>query len=396
MLPLPELIKLMGKQESQEFMARHMNADVSRLMLKYSNDPPALALLQQIAARQKVKKKLPEWCQEPQVLFPPTVHLEQASSQITARCKAELVSGRRFTDLTGGLGVDAYYLSAKFDQSIYNEPQEHLRICAKHNFKILKRTISVRGLTAEELLPKLEIQDVIYLDPSRRNSMSRKVFLLEHCQPRITELRDLLLQKSRAILVKVSPMLDLIEAQRLLPGLAEIWIIAVKNEVKEVVLYLSHEMIENPIIQTFNYHSEKLCQKFSVPLHYSVKPHYSTPLRYIYEPNAAIMKSGGMNALSEKFPMYKLAPHSHLYTADDLLKDFPGKVFHLEEIHKPGSKLLQKQNFNIMVRNFPQKASEIAKQLKIKPAQNRFLIATTLKDNRKVILQTQWLPSLSI
>lgn len=396
MTALPELINLLEKPESQLFIAHNSKADVTKLLLKHRSEPHTKALIEQIAARQKLQNKLPEWCAQPQIIFPPALHLEQASSQITARCKAKLISGSRFTDLTGGLGVDAFYLSENFEESTYNEPQESLKACAQHNFQILKRAFSFTGILAEALLPKLPPQDLIYLDPSRRNGATRKVFMLEHCQPGVMEMQNLLLQKAHTVLIKVSPMLDLSQAHRLLPSLAQIWIIAVKNEVKEVVLKLTHGSTSQPLIKTFNYLDNKKAQQYEVLMYQQYNPRYAAPCSYIYEPNAALMKSGGMDALAENFSLWKLAPHSHLYTGDTLLPNFPGRVFKLEAIHKPGSKDLQKQRFNIIARNFPQKAAEIARQLRIKPALKHFLIATTLHDQRKVLLQTQWLSPLNM
>lgn len=396
MIALPELIKLLAKPENREFIANNSKADVTKLLLKHHSEPHTKALIEQIAARQKLQNKLPEWCAHPQVIFPHTLHLEQASSQITARCKASLLSGSRFTDLTGGLGVDAFYLSENFELSSYNEPEKNLNACAQHNFKVLKRPFSATGVSAEALLPKLSHQDLIYLDPSRRNEAARKVFMLEHCEPNVMELHDLLLQKAHIVLIKVSPMLDLSQAHRRLPSLAQIWIIAVRNEVKEVVVKLTQGRRAKPLIKTFNYLDDQVVQQYELLMYQHYNPEYSAPCSYIYEPNAALMKSGGMDALAENFSLCKLAPHSHLYTSDTLLPNFPGRIFKLEATHKPGSKDLQKQRFNIITRNFPQKAAEIAQQLRIKPANKQFLIATTLHNQRKVLLQTQWLSPLNM
>jgi hypothetical protein len=43
---------------------------------------------------------------------------------------------------------------------------------------------------------------------------------------------------------------------------------------------------------------------------------YELPKKYIYEPNSAIMKSGGFDEVSSIFKINKLHKHSHLYTSE--------------------------------------------------------------------------------
>lgn len=384
------LKELISQPESQKFLRENLKENVPKLMLKYAGDADTRLLVQQIASRQKVRKKLPEWYTNLNLIFPPSLNLEQSSSELTARFKAAHFQGNSFTDLTAGFGVDAYYLGLSFAERIINEPAAELRTILKHNFRKLDFAAEIKGYHTAEIIDKLPRQDLIYLDPSRRNPEKGRVLKIEDYEPRIYELEQELLHTSEVVLVKVSPMVSIPEIQRKLQKLHAVWILAVRNEVKEILLVLKNSTDEHVRLQTWNLYDLQHYQYFEsyadLPL---PQPQLAAADKWIYEPNAAIFKGSLMDGVAAQFQLQKLHPQSHLYTSAHLHKSYPGRIFELESIHKPKDPQLQKGRYNIIARNYPQNALEIEKRLQTKPAKSAFLLATTLSDGSAKLLKTK-------
>ena len=230
----------------QTFVKEHINDDVRDLALKAARYPDvdmANALVQ-IKGYQSIKQKVPAWYACESLQFPPTLSLEQSSSEATARYKAALLdtflpmeSRKKGVDLTGGLGVDAYFLSETFDEYVYVERQELLCQLARHNFSQLDRgQISVQCAEAEEYLRSMNPVDFIFLDPARRDDKGKKVFALQDCTPDVSALFSSLSKKCRLLMIKLSPMLDISLALRQLDSVAACHVLALDNDCKELLL----------------------------------------------------------------------------------------------------------------------------------------------------------------
>lgn len=348
-------------------------------------------LAQQIIGRKIAKNKLPTWFENHTIVYPKKLNLEQTSSEITAAYKSKLVDGNTLVDITGGFGVDDYYFAKKINTVVHCELQKEVSEIAAHNFKQLQvPNIEVVNTDGLEHLNHIENIDVIYADPSRRNHQIKKVFFLEDCLPNIPENLGLLFKKCPVILVKTSPLLDIKKGLDSLQNVKEIHVVAVKNEVKELLWILTREFEGATVIQTANLLPEN-SHYFSFSLdEVSYTPEaYAEPKKYLYEPNKAILKSGGFHQLSKKYKVQKLQEHSHLYTADKLL-DFPGRCFEITGVHSFQKKSIQKLNFkkaNITVRNFPLTVQEFRKKFKITDGGEVYLFLTTLANTRKVIIE---------
>ena len=209
-------------------------------------------LIQQIESRRKIETKLPTWYKKQFIYYPPKLNLEQTSSEFTARYKASLISGNSLADITGGFGVDSYYFSKEVRSVDYFEINKELSQIAKHNFDILgKRNLQCfnkNGLAAV-LKKKYEI---IYADPSRRNDKKGKVYLLDDCEPNIPKNIFGLLEKSKVLMLKTSPMLDVSAGLKELSGVFQIHIVAVNNEVKELIWLLRKDSDTQPEVYTIN------------------------------------------------------------------------------------------------------------------------------------------------
>ena len=393
------LIEITNKYSLSEaeksFIKSHQNDEVTTLLLqakKYPNlNIPALVL--QIKARQKAKLKLPEWFENEDVIFPKMLSVEQCSSEITAKFKANLVSGDTLIDLTGGMGVDIAYMSKNFKKAFYFEQNADLLDVTKYNFEQLgiENVEFLEGDSIFYLKNNILDSSWIYLDPHRRDDTGSKVVRLQDCEPNILAIKDLLFEYTDNILLKASPMLDIDLAILDLGNVSQVYIIAVENEVKEVLFHLekhkSDEVILNAVNLTKN-NSTTLTFNKSEEKNASIK--LSSPKQYLYEPNAAIMKSGGFRFVAQHCDLQKIAPHSHLYTSEDLVENFQGRIFKIVAVckldKKEISKYLTDKKANITIRNFPLTVQQIRDKLKLSDGGNEYLFATTDAQNQKIVI----------
>ena len=376
--------------EEIKFIKAHQHEDVNVLRLKFStkkelNYP---LLINQIESIKKAEKKLPELCSKINFILPPASNLAQASSEITAKYKASIVKGKKGLDLTGGAGIDAIYMSESFKEYIYVEPNEDLFNLASKNLKLLNLNIHCELNYAENYIKKNQNKfDVIYIDPSRRKNTKKTVFL-EDYTPNIVDLQNDLFKLTDIIIVKTSPLLDVKNAISKLKNVNEVHIISVKNEVKEVLYILKSTKKEVIEYKTIHFNSEKTMEEwYFTSTDLKKEATFSLPKMYIYEPNASIMKSGAFMLVSFHFNIFKLHKNSHLYTSENLIKDFPGRVFECIASHQFSKKeLCTFKKANISTRNFPLTVEEIRKKTKIKEGGKIYLFATTIINNKHIIL----------
>lgn len=391
-------ISTLLKAEVQAFVKVHEKDDPSQLVLaghKYP-DIPIKEVAAQIQARQKAKQKFPEWYEAQEIIFPPSLSIEQASSEITARYKASLVSGNHLLDLTGGMGIDTYYLSKSFQKTDYVEQQAALFELARHNFKVLRSSqIRTHHNNAEDFLAQLDHPvDCIYMDPARRDDLKRKVFLLEDCTPNVVELQANLLEKSNQVLIKTAPLLDIQAALQSLQHVKRVIVMAVNQECKEVIYLLENKYTDEPDLETVHFLGETLQSfSFNKSQEEEAKIIFSEPLEFIYEPNAAILKGGAFKVIARAFELNKLHPNSHLYTSNKLKADFPGRIFQMKTISKYNKKALKavlpSLKANLTTRNFPDNVAQIRKKTSLKEGGNTYIFATTDIQNNHMLLITE-------
>lgn len=392
--------KMTISQATRDYIRNHQNDDVRELALKGCRNPDVDSpfALQQIQGRQKAKDKLPQLYANPDILFPPTVSMEQCSSEATARYKASLVGGGTFADLSGGFGVDTMALAKVFDQGYYVEPSAELCQLFGHNIRTLGiSNLQIRQGCMEEILPTLPDMDFLYLDPSRRDSHGNRVVTLGECTPNISAHKALLLAKARkGVLVKLSPMLDLKSALQQLPETQEIHVLAVHGECKEVLFLLGHDKTEDMEYHAVNIQGDNVLDfHFSSREETEAKPELADHVsKYLLEPNAAVMKAGAFKCVATRYGLQKLHAHSHLYTCDEQVPDFPGRVFTVEKVVPFSKKEIKRQladmdKANVAVRNFPWNAEELRKQLRLGDGGDVYLFGTTLRDGGKVLVVTR-------
>lgn len=375
------------KPEIQNYINANLHGDLHSLLLKKQPFPEVSMqeIAQQIKGKKVAQKKFP-FLEKEDIVFPPNLNLEQSSSEATAKYKSQLLKGETFCDLTCGFGIDAYFISQNFQQSVLVEKNEELLETAAHNWKILGKEAEFINADLYSFLKENQQKfDVVFLDPARRNEQKNKVFLLEDLSPDLLKIQDELLKISDTVLVKLSPLIDLHYLLSVLKYIAEIHIVAVKNEVKEVLVLIKHFHDEEVKIVCINLESEEPAFEFYFNEISASEPAFSEPEKYLYIPNNAVLKSGAFSLVSEKFNLKKLHPNTHLYTSENRTEDFPGRVLEVTPVE---AKSLKKgEYFNIISKNYPLKPEEIKKKYGLKDGGNRYLVFTQSKQG-KIILKS--------
>ena len=376
----------------QKFISDNLKSDITKLILKGSpfKDISIQELANQIVAKQKSEHKLISWFRTAQIYYPSRINIEQTSSEPTANYKSNLVTGTSIIDITGGFGIDCFYFSKQFKAVTHCEINTELSTIVAHNFKQLNvnNITTFSGDAFDFLRSTKEKFDCIYIDPSRRDAVKRKVFLLQDCVPNVPENIDFLFSKTNQILIKTSPILDITSAINELKFIKEVHVVAIHNEVKELLFLLDKKHSKAIEIKTVNIGKNQI-KTFDFKYKEDAYSAYSEPLAYLYEPNSAILKSGGFHQITNQFNVQKLHQHSHLYTSGILL-DFPGRTFKVEQVlsydKKKLKKLLPENKANITTRNFPKTVAQIRKETKIKEGGNLFIFFTTNFKNELIVL----------
>jgi len=379
--------------EIQDYIIKNTGGDVSKLALAKNPFPNTdwLQILNQIAARAKAKDKLPSWFATAGIIYPSKVSVEQTSSEKTAAYKSGIVSGERLIDMSGGFGVDDFYFSKKVKQLVHCEINTELSAIVSHNVKAFSiNNIECLNGDSTEILKQLDSHfDWIYIDPSRRNDAKGKVFMLKDCLPDVPELLGFYFSYADHILIKTAPILDISAGLSELHSVRVIHIVAVDNEVKELLWELSKGFTGSPELKTVNLTNDKT-ESFGFYPDAETTVEITEKLgKYLYEPNSAIMKSGGFEQIGMAYGLGKLHRHSHLYTSDQIIS-FPGRVFEIQKAI-PYAKtemksLLQNGKFNITTRNFPETVEHIRKKWKIKDGGDQYCFFTTDANNDKIVL----------
>lgn len=362
---------------------------------KHLSDEQWRWFLQQEEGRERTADKLPAFAAIEDWWYPVRISCEQCSSELTARYKAQIVHRpsllRTFVDLTAGFGVDTYFLSEQSEHTDYVEQNAELCRIAEHNFSLPCRKgkgvgfIAIHNCTAEEFLscnPSTLTDnrfDLIFLDPARRDSHGEKVFRLEDCTPNVVELLPALLEHlapEGRILLKLSPMLDLTQALSQLspvgsPLAWDIHVVAVKNEVKEVLLLSQGKgQSRQAAITCIDLAEPEKAFIFTREEEKESIVHCPTSdVQYIYEPSASILKAGAYKLVAQRYGLQKLDVNTHLYASDELVENFPGRVFKaLPEGKGVGSQA------NIVCRNYPLTPEQLRKKLKLKDGGDIYII----------------------
>jgi hypothetical protein len=370
------------------FIATHEKADIPALVLKYNSIDglPITSVVDQIIGRRKSREKLPTYFAKTDVLYPPALNLEQTSSEITAHYKARLLSDltnrETIVDLTGGFGIDSFAFSKFFKAVVHVEPDGDLQALASYNHRQLDRcNITYVNQQAEHFLETMSQVSVAFLDPSRRKA-SRKVYSFHDCQPDITRIQTDVFQRTDVLLVKASPMHDIALALREILNVQRVVVLAVDNEVRELLFLARNGFDGVPIISAVNVtDSDTVAFDFSPADEQLAEAELSDVKTYLYEPNAAVLKAGAFKLVSERYGVHKLHVSTHLYTSDKLISDFPGRIFLVKSRIKGDSKTVHRffpdGKVNAVVRNYPATPDELKKKFRLRDGGPGYLLGLT-------------------
>jgi 16S rRNA G966 N2-methylase RsmD len=382
----------MLRENEIQFIQENLHRDPVAIALEAAKYPDfdIPVLVGQIKARQKLKDKMPGWVANERVFFPPSLALEQSSSEETAHFKASLVKGK-IADLTGGMGLDSYAFAKAGCEVDYIERQEELPKITAFNHAQLNAGI-IRHHTGDSLKwlsEQKESFDFLYIDPARRDGAGNKVVLLQDCEPNALELIHFINEKT-SLLIKTSPLLDLDRATKELQGVEKIYIVCVKNEVKELLFLKTAQSSEDPSVEVIEL-SLGNKQLFSGRKTTESETEIATgPVsNFLYEPHAGVLKGGFFKTVGKG--LLKIASNTHLYTSEFLHTNFAGRAFEIlaqgplekKWIHS----VLPGLQANISTRNFPIKADEIRKKFQLKDGGEFTLFAFRDQANKnKVVL----------
>ena len=346
-------------KEIQAFIKEHLDIDTTQLLLK----KPIFAtisnsvLAQQIEGYKVAQRKFPSLLAEG-IQFPKKLNLEQTSSEATATYKAKLLQGKNFLDLTAGFGIDAYFLSQSFEEVTLVEQDAELLQLVAQNWKVLGRKATF-----------------VNSDAARRDHQLQKKFLLEDLSPNILELQELLLKKSAKVITKLSPLIDIHYLLHTLNDIRRIEIIALRNEVKEVlVIQEAASSLEDVEIRCVNLQSKDPILSFNAKELQGTQATYSASERYLYIPNNALLKSGAFNYIATYYGLKKLEVNTHLYTSDKLIDNFAGRILEVAQIHH--KQIKKKTHYNIITKNYPLSVAEIKKKYHLEEGGTEYLIFT--------------------
>ena len=378
------------------------NLALLRKKYPHLNDEEWRFMLQQVEGRQRTKDKLPSIAEKEDWWYPARISCEQSSSEATALIKTTLLPPPPYqlVDLTGGMGIDTYYLSENAIEAHYIEQNEELCRLATHNMQLYRPHVHIHHTTAEEYIQAMDTPTgptVLYIDPARRNAHGGKVYRIEDCEPNLCQLLPMMKTKASFIMIKLSPMLDITAALRTLAAAFEVYIIAVENEVKEILLTLdlTQATTTNSKITTLHIKRyDHLTQEMSVDRKEwdtETEKNFAAPTpsdiekdSYLYEPNAAILKAGAYKQIAARYQLKKLSQHTHLYSSENFCEDFPGRKWRLVSLYD--KKQHKDIRASILTRNYPLTAEELRKKLKIKDDSQRTIIGARVGDKPMLLL----------
>lgn len=384
--------------EVQRYLTEQEQRTPTAMALQKSPFPavsPA-ELAQQLDSRQRCRKKLPLWYGTPGIYYPEKLSIEQASSQVAARHKATLIpEGSKVIDLTGGFGVDTLFFAQRAKAVTHCDTNAALSQIAGYNASVLcvanSTFIAGDGIGHVQHLP-VNTFNVAYIDPSRRVEQ-RKVFRLEDCVPDVVAIQHELLRSVSKVIIKSAPLLDIAAALQVLEHVSTVHIVSTGNECKELLFVMDRGHTGEPhLIATALTVDTTALFTFTPSEEQMANPTYGYPAGYLYEPDAALLKSGAFKLVSTRYGLKKIHRHTHLYTAGEPRTDFMGKIFRVTDVMEYGDFKKSKAAWrgNVSTRNFPLKAEALRKRHRIGESGDRQLFfCTGLNDELLVIFASK-------
>lgn len=382
--------------EVQEYLRRNLGQSPAEIALAKSpfEHVSSSALAEQLDGLQRSQRKLPLWYRTPGIYYPSKLSVEQSSSEATAQFKQQLIGEEeRVVDLTGGFGVDAYFLSQRAKHVTYVERAGELASIVSHNMQRLGARnvtcLSEDGIT-HLLRAPIDNFDCAYIDPSRRVG-GKKVFLLRDCEPDVEDLHLTLLAHVPVVLVKAAPLLDITSTIQQLSHITDIYLLSINNECKELIIVLRRGYVGAPTISAIllTPHGQATHSfRFRPSEERDASAPLGAPAGYLYEPDAAVMKAGAYKLVAVRYGLHKLHTNTHLYSSKTRIKDFPGRTFRIEKVIPYAQFKKDKGVYagNVATRNFPLRVDDLRRKHRIGESPNAFLFFCTDPSGQLIVI----------
>ncbi len=382
------------------FIADNEKVDGNHILLKYHDKKLPFSLdfaVTQIIGRRKAALKLPSFLSFKQFLFPDPISAEQASDERVAEYHAVLTgSGKKVLDMTAGLGIDAMSIAMRGNTVTACEIDASKAKALQHNARVINiSNIHAANVDSIQFLSSLDSKtDIIFIDPARRDANNRRTYSLADCTPDVTAIMPQMLAKADRILIKSSPLLDISQILKEIPGTTCIHIVCVKGECKEVLIEIvkdtpfhgikAIDLDDSGIISDIVFDKNELISTNApVATLDDLKDG-----NYLYEPNAGLMKIRTAGALCSHFPDIRhIAPNTSLFISERYYQNFPGRILRIDDFpDKNGLKRLKGQRYCVAVRNYPLEADSLRKKLGVKEGNENFIYAfRATSSNRNII-----------
>lgn len=391
-------------EELFEFIEKYRSSDPASVLFSFHGKELPFSLpfaITQLEARKKTHTKIPSFLVNDKFLFPDALAAEQATDERVARFHASLVgTGKRILDLTAGLGIDSMAMAQNGNDVTVCEIVPDKAQMLVHNSKVLHLpSFKVYNLACEEFLESNQDNyDIVYIDPARRDADNRRTYSLEDCVPDVLKLLPQILEKAPIVMIKVSPVLDITKLINDVPQLEMIFAVCVKGECKELLLQISKDstfkgyrvvdLDDNGIMTDIKFSAEEFQEIDGKIVNENEASEETLEGKYLYEPNAGVMKLPKKSVLSNKFDgLAQVSRNTPLFISDRHYSDFPGRVLRIEKvISKSEFKQLKGERYNVVSRNYPIGADELRKKLKVKEGKDKFIYAFRFGRDEKPIL----------
>lgn len=397
-----------------DFVDNNMDKEPDKLLFSYSGKCSfdLKLAVSTIEGRKKMIKKVPEWGENREIVYPALISVEQCSSLQTAIFKQRFFKDASLVfDLTGGLGIDSYYISKVCKEVVMFEKDSLLCAAAVHNFKVAGASnikvqhydvtpTTLNSQLNKHIRSKESVSGIkVYIDPSRRKKGGKRIYSITDYEPDLLKIKADIQKNSSQLLVKISPMEDVSQTLKLVEGCRELYIISVNNECKELLLLIDPDCTnykwENVPLEAWNLKRDGQWES----LRWTIEEETNTKVEllapeagmYLYEPNSSLIKGGAFKVTSERFSLGKADKSSHLYFSKEFRSNFQGKSFKIIDIYNFGKGDLAEirgryPKASISVRNFPLPAEELRKKLKIEEGEEFHIFGTTLPLSQKKLI----------
>lgn len=393
------MTRLLTPEESRLVASlRGKDAHWVALSVKASPKVRPSVVAEQVDGWNRLAVKVPSWCEADGLCFPFPLAIQQCSSEAVARWRASLVCGDSLLDLTGGLGVDCFFMGSGLQTVTYVDADERAVSAARNNFSILGRdnTRFVCASAEDYLRDRKDAVSTIFIDPARRSSSGGRVFRIADCSPDVSRLADKMLSVADVVLIKLSPLLDVSLAVSQVPAVSDIYAIGHSGECKDLMLRLSKAACGAPELHAVNIGKggEVSCFSFTKEEEFEAQNETGAEIyvgMYLFEPSPVIMKMAPFRLIAKRYGLRQIAPSTHIFVSSAFVANFPGRRFVVRGVFdntKRGLAALKKQchEASIVVRNFPVKAEELRRKLGLKESDHSFLFGVTDSESHKLLL----------